>query len=109
MAIKDKKGLKASGAPTLFALDAGLMKPRRGSTWSWAKLGVGRISLFDLTSTRKLWYVISEIDSRSGGSKPKGNLVKFGDGHAAVIGYETCHIHYPSTGSGWEGARRPEA
>ena len=43
----------------------------------------------------------------------EGNPVRVGDGHAAVIGYETCQIHYPSTlrqaqGSGWEGARRPE-
>jgi len=35
----------------------------------------------------------------------KGNPVKVGDGHAAVIGNETCQIHYPSTSSGWEGAR----
>jgi hypothetical protein len=46
----------------------------------------------------------------------KGNPVRIGDGHAAVIGDETCQIHYPmlkDKGSGWEGAgsrkiRKPE-
>jgi hypothetical protein len=44
----------------------------------------------------------------------KGTPVRVGDGHAAVIGYETCQIHYPSRlrhelsrmpSLGWEGAR----
>jgi len=35
--------------------------------------------------------------------------VKVGDGHAAVIGDETCQSHCPELAEGWEGARRPEA
>jgi len=44
----------------------------------------------------------------------KGNPVEIGDGHAAVIGNETCQIHCPEASvelsrrdEGWEGARRP--
>jgi len=43
MGFKDKKELKSLPAPTLSALNAGLMKPQRGSTrlrakenWGWA-------------------------------------------------------------------------
>ncbi len=34
----------------------------------------------------------------------KGNPVRTGDGHAAVIGDETCQSHYPEPVEGWEGA-----
>ena len=32
-----------------------------------------------------------------GGLNQKGSSVKIGDGHAAVIGDETCQIHYPKS------------
>ena len=38
----------------------------------------------------------------------KGNPVRIGDGHAAVIGDETCQIHYSVLNTEWEGARRLE-
>jgi hypothetical protein len=36
-----------------------------------------------------------KIDPYLGGLELKGNPVRVGDGHAAVIGDETCQSHYP--------------
>jgi hypothetical protein len=51
----------------------------------------------NLTDTKSLWYELTEIYSCSGGLEPQGNPVRVGDGHAAVIGDETCQIHCPDS------------
>jgi hypothetical protein len=43
-----------------------------------------------------------------GEQEVKGNPVRFGDGHAAVIGDETCNSHYPGFFEGQGMGRRGE-
>ena len=55
------------------------------------------LELWNLTFDQKLWYELKKLIRIEVAYSRKGNPVRVGDGHAAVIGDETCQIHCPES------------